>query len=179
VPGSLEAPLEVRRHRLLVRIAMLVVLAGAFWVAWRGCGGPGIRAGEEAPEFSIKDTRGRAPWTLQSFQGRPFALVFFATWCGACRDELPALSRIRGENPDLPLLLLSDEPAPVVGKFLESHAPTLDAAGYGQHAFTAYGIRAYPSVVVVGDTGKVVYAGEGTSDVMTGVRRLIEMMRGG
>lgn len=35
---------------------------------------------------------------LSSLRGRPILLNFWATWCAACRTELPILDRLLGEN---------------------------------------------------------------------------------
>ena len=52
--------------------------------------GPG--AGQPAPALRLPDLQGRDT-RLSAFRGRPVALVFLATWCEGCRDEMPALAR--------------------------------------------------------------------------------------
>jgi len=51
------------------------------------------REGFPAPSFSFVDLSGR-PATLSEYKGRVVLLDFWATWCEACQDELPALKRI-------------------------------------------------------------------------------------
>ncbi len=55
---------------------------------------------ESAPEIQAPDLSGKMR-TLSSFRGKVVLLNFWATWCDACRDEIPALvalSRsLRGE----------------------------------------------------------------------------------
>src|SRR5206468_11891060 len=50
-------------------------------------------AGEAAPAFSLDTTAG-ATVTLGSLRGRLVVLHFWATWCGACRREMPLLQEI-------------------------------------------------------------------------------------
>ncbi|MGC8529225.1 MAG: TlpA family protein disulfide reductase [Leptospirillia bacterium] len=45
---------------------------------------------EQAPEIQAPDLSGKA-LTLSSFRGKVVLLNFWATWCDACRDEIPAL----------------------------------------------------------------------------------------
>lgn len=55
---------------------------------------PGVaKVGQKAPGFSSWDLGG-SPVGLDQFKGRPVLLTFWATWCTACQDELPALQKI-------------------------------------------------------------------------------------
>jgi cytochrome c biogenesis protein CcmG, thiol:disulfide interchange protein DsbE len=49
--------------------------------------------GARAPDFSSWDLNGHRV-RLGDFRGKPVLLTFWATWCTACQDELPALQRI-------------------------------------------------------------------------------------
>ena len=50
--------------------------------------------GGTAPGFTSWDLTGKKV-NLADFNGRPVLLTFWATWCTACQDELPALQGIR------------------------------------------------------------------------------------
>lgn len=52
------------------------------------------RVGGTAPGFTSWDLGGNKV-SLADFKGRPVLLTFWATWCTACQDELPAMQRIR------------------------------------------------------------------------------------
>jgi thiol-disulfide isomerase/thioredoxin len=41
-------------------------------------------------DFSVDDLNGR-PVSLAAYVGRPLVLNFWATWCGPCKEEIPAL----------------------------------------------------------------------------------------
>lgn len=50
------------------------------------------RVGGAAPNFISHDLQGNRV-SLSDFRSRPVLLTFWATWCTACKDELPALQR--------------------------------------------------------------------------------------
>jgi peroxiredoxin len=56
--------------------------------------GGNARVGATAPAFTSWDLSGNKV-SLSDFKGRPVLLTFWATWCTACQEELPALQRIR------------------------------------------------------------------------------------
>jgi len=48
---------------------------------------------KEAPKFNLKDLTGKAV-DLSDFRGKPILLNFWATWCHACKEELPSMQRL-------------------------------------------------------------------------------------
>ena len=51
------------------------------------------RTGDAAPPFVLHTTDGKTVANAQ-FRGKPVYLNFFATWCGPCRVETPAIVRL-------------------------------------------------------------------------------------
>ena len=47
-----------------------------------------LGVGADAPGFSLKDTEGETI-SLDSLQGKPVVIAFFAPWCPHCQDESP------------------------------------------------------------------------------------------
>src|SRR5437762_1420042 len=68
-------------------------------------------SGKAAPlNFTLKDMNG-VDVKLASFKGKPIVLNFWATWCGPCRAEIPALVELQkqyaGEGKDVVILGIS------------------------------------------------------------------------
>ncbi len=59
--------------------------------------GGAARIGGTAPAFTSWDLSGKSV-SLSDFKGRPILLTFWATWCTACEEELPALQHIRDSH---------------------------------------------------------------------------------
>lgn len=54
--------------------------------------------GAPLPALTLRTVEGQ-PSPLESFKGRPVVLNLWATWCGPCRREMPALARAQARHP--------------------------------------------------------------------------------
>jgi len=52
-----------------------------------------IKLGEPAPNFQLRDLNGHLI-TLSDLRGKVVLLNFWATWCGPCRVEMPAMEQL-------------------------------------------------------------------------------------
>ena len=57
------------------------------------------KAGTAAPALTFEGADGR-PTSLAAFRGRPFLVNLWATWCGPCVVEMPALDALAQRNPE-------------------------------------------------------------------------------
>lgn len=52
-----------------------------------------VKPGEPAPNFQLRDMNGQVV-ALSDLRGKVVLLNFWATWCGPCRIEMPAMERL-------------------------------------------------------------------------------------
>lgn len=143
-------------RRMILVVCCLLALAGPAWSA-------GI--GDPAPDFSLPTLEGK-PVGLADFKGRqPLLLVFWATWCPTCREEVPNINRIAAEYGPKGLAVLAvnvgsnDSPASTA-KFRDRHRMTYPVAfDQGSRVSRAFGVTGVPTVLLVDRRGMIRYRG--------------------
>ena len=119
-----------------------------------------LAVGRDAPlQFTLKDTNG-VDVQLASFKGKVILINFWATWCGPCRVEIPALIELQNTYRDDLVVLGIDvlDEFSRVGAFakeLSVNYPMLDA-NKRTDVEEAYGpMWGLPTTVIVDREGKV------------------------
>ena len=96
-------------------LAIVAAAAIAMWPVWSDTHTEEVRPiGEPADlDFVVKDMDGKDV-RLADFKGKPLILNFWATWCGPCKVEIPALIELADKYRDRGLVILgvSVEDAP-------------------------------------------------------------------
>ncbi|MGH7320559.1 MAG: TlpA disulfide reductase family protein [Candidatus Rokuibacteriota bacterium] len=115
--------------------------------------------GRLAPDFALRDLRGRAV-RLAHFKGRTAVVInFWATWCLPCRDELPTLewlARARAETLTVLGVSLDTVAAAKVRAFateLGVTFPILRDPDFGSARL--YRVRGLPASFVIDRSGVV------------------------
>ncbi|MGA2091875.1 MAG: TlpA disulfide reductase family protein [Sedimentisphaerales bacterium] len=62
--------------------------------------------GKMAPDFTVTDITGKSH-TLSQYKGKTVLLIFWATWCGPCRQEIPSFIEIRKNISEDKLAMLA------------------------------------------------------------------------
>jgi peroxiredoxin len=62
--------------------------------------------GKMSPDFTVTDIKGKSH-KLSDYRGKNVMLIFWATWCGPCRQEIPSFIKLRNEIGDDKLAMLA------------------------------------------------------------------------
>lgn len=149
----------------LKEAAIMVGVAGAVLLAvgilrGRG-GGQAVAVDEQAPRFEVARADGSGSLSSDELRGKPIVLTFWATWCPACRDELPTLeSMYRRVGDRVVFIPVSKESGAKVLAYTTRQNLTLPMY-IGASPFKAYGIDAIPTTIIIGPDGTIL-------DEMTG-----------
>lgn len=84
------------RVTILMAALVFCVLRAPVWAHQQAFENMGItkpRTERAAPNFSLQDINGKLV-NLEDFRGKPILLNFWATWCEACKEELPSMQRL-------------------------------------------------------------------------------------
>ena len=118
-----------------------------------------VKLGEPAPNFRLRDLNGHSV-SLSDLRGKVVLLNFWATWCGPCRVEMPAMEELYRtfSRNDFEILAVSTDAqgASVTRPFQqENHLtfPILHDADY--RVGLTYGARSLPMTFMVDRQGVV------------------------
>jgi len=162
------------------RIAIIVVV-GIFALLNTACGAlpniPGLnfgqnnssggssrptvaKTGDLAPEINLKSMAGDQI-TLSQLTGHPVLVNFWATWCGPCREEFPALERANRKYKSQGLVVIGvntgDEGSDdLVNTFARNSVVSFPIVrDAGDRLGRMYNIKGLPTSVFVDKTGVI------------------------
>lgn len=187
----------------MTRRCFFVVIAATVAVAASGCGkqeagptgappaGEGGRAGPArqteaktdftcldvpAPSFTLPDLKGDEVALEEVLRESHVLLVFWATWCPYCEEEIPALNRLQEEyGEDLTVLAIDyKESREKVTSYADEQGMDyrilLDGDG---SVFERYGVAATPTLILVRQSGEICYRGRHVEEVRAALKGLL------
>ena len=114
---------------------------------------------KEAPSFSLKDLDGNQI-TLSALKGKPILMIFFASWCPGCKEEIPLFEKFSiGKRGPLTILALAvdGEKEKRVKRFVKELKITLPVLlDVKEKVARTYGVRMVPTTFFVDGEGLMV-----------------------
>ena len=141
----------------MLSLRRLLWLAACFMIVVSGCnrGARPSRIGKRAPDFTVSD--GTNSIHLANYRGKVVLLNFWASWCGPCIQETPALVELHHEHPDLAILAVSiDEDPGAYQRFLSRfHVDLTTVRDPKQTVAKIYGTDGWPETYIIDRNGIV------------------------
>jgi peroxiredoxin len=120
-----------------------------------GCnrGAKPSQVGKKAPDFTVSD--GTSSIHLASYRGKIVLLNFWASWCGPCIQETPALVELHHERPDLAILAVSidEDPDAYKGFLARHHVDLTTVRDPNQTAARLYHTDGWPETYIIDRKG--------------------------
>ncbi|MBN8549054.1 MAG: TlpA family protein disulfide reductase [Deltaproteobacteria bacterium] len=119
----------------------------------------GLNPGDLAPDFKLPGLDSRE-YSLSSFRGKVVLLNFWASWCGPCVSEMPALQRLHDQFKDQGFSVVAvgidDEPGALEEfrqKFGLSFPVLVDTTGVTKSGYKTTGV---PESFIIDAAGRMV-----------------------
>ena len=141
---------------------------------------PGPRPGEVVPDLAFTAFSGETV-KLSDLRGRYVLLDFWATWCGQCVADLPAVRRLHetyGADKRLAILGLNldDDPDQARQFVQERKLPWTQGSLGGRPdnpVLARYAVSSVPAYFLIGPDGKLIRSSQSVEEIAEVVRRVL------
>jgi peroxiredoxin len=147
---------------LAKRISLVLLVSLFAWTLFAGFKGDREYAekGHKAPQFQLVSIQGES-MKLTDFDGKLIVLNFWATWCGPCKTEMPALNQFSQQSEDITVIGINmtgnESSKTAVMQFVKEYEISfpilLDHSG---SVFEKYRILSLPSTFFINEDGMIV-----------------------
>lgn len=119
------------------------------------------------PSIQLTDLSGKA-WDLKQLKGKVVILNFWATWCAPCLEELPSIQALQDFNSSNEAIVLTvnfKELPSKVRHFVNQNGYSFPVVADQQGDISKkWGVRLFPTTVVISPQGKPTWIVEGPVD---------------
>jgi len=117
-----------------------------------------------AAEFKWMDENGTT-YALESLQGEPVMVHFWASWCPSCRAEMPAYAQWVSNHPNVKALTVSlDQKAANATAFLNKHGINIPLLLSDENQARKLGAQALPTTIIIDANGDISQLHRGPRD---------------
>lgn len=147
----------------LCLVLCLVLCAGPL----AGCSGNGSTPGSAPGSGQGKLETLDMPAVEKHFaanKGKVTLVMFWATWCPACKTELPVLEQLRAKYPadKLDIMAISvDDTEEVMNGYLKSRPTTLSVYLSKAEVGSEFGVKGIPALFILDKESKVAFNSSG------------------
>ena len=137
---------------------LILLILALLLPACSGGGKPGPQEKFESLDMSGVNKR------ITANKGKVTLIMFWATWCPACKTELPVLEQLRAKYPKdvLDILAMSvDDTDQAMRDYLKTRPTTLTVLMAKGDVSTEFGVRSIPSLVIFDGEGQVAFNSSG------------------
>ncbi|HEX8507037.1 MAG TPA: TlpA disulfide reductase family protein [Hymenobacter sp.] len=120
---------------------------------------PFFTTGEKLAAFKLRDVNGRK-YESKELAGKIVVLNFWFIGCPPCRAEIPELNHLVQQNAqrdDVVFIAVALDERPAIQAFTKEHPYEYALVPGGRYIAERYGIRSFPTNVVVDRQGQVVF----------------------
>jgi thiol-disulfide isomerase/thioredoxin len=145
--------------------ATILIYGLASGLGLAGIGFGGVGSAQNAPDFTLSlfsEFEGSSELRLEDLAGRPVLVNVWASWCGPCRAEMPAIERVWQRHRNRGLVVVGvtiqdreEDAKAFMAEVGVTYPVGLDADG---SISRAYSIQGVPSTYFITDTGDLARA---------------------
>lgn len=165
-----------------IMLMLCLLLAGQAVAATPSA--PALSVGDTPPALLGKDRDGHRV-DLGEYRGKVVVLTFWASWCGYCLKELPALDALQRQAGDQWLKVVAvnvqDDMADyrVMMRQMRDYGLVMTRDGSGDIA-AGYGVDAYPNLWMIDPQGRIAshhvgYGEDSLRSIIDGIKRLLTL----
>lgn len=154
----------------LFALPALFTLAQNQWAVWQAS----RWTGQPAPALGALPVLDAAPLLLEDLRGQRVVLNFWATWCAPCRVEMPLLQAAHQRGDVFVIGVNADESPTEVRAYARELGLTFPLVidRSPQPIVRAFGVRGYPTTLLIDRDGNIAAVHLGALDAATLARWL-------
>ncbi len=141
------------KKKLLRWFTNILIIVMIYWAVqlYQSRAAPSSGPAPQIEATTINGTR----ISLQSFQGKPILVYFWATWCGICSLTNGTINSIARDYPVITIASQSGDTAEIL-KYTTEHKFTAPVINDELGTLSQdYGIRAFPSIFIIDGRGEI------------------------
>jgi thiol-disulfide isomerase/thioredoxin len=131
-----------------------------------------------APEIQFTNSNNET-FTLENFSNKNAVVIFSASWCRDCREEIPALEMMKQAlgNNDFHFITLTDDSFEKIERFKVATASTFDYYKL-KNSLKENNIHSIPTAYIINKKGEIVFSHVGnyswnTPETIKKIRTLV------